>query len=359
MMVFLCVSMLLSSESFRALLESVFAEASALVVDNMHAVVGVFVTILSILLVKKLFLTSALATPSISVPLTPLEVDDNAPEGKVNSAMNLKDPSRPGYIQCYNPATLAHIGEVKAMTADEVHEAVARAREAQKEWKNTSFDERRRVISTIARYIVEHQEDIVRVACRDSGKTKVDAMFGEVLVVFAKVEYLLKHGERAIAREYRPTGLLTVYKSAWVEYHPLGVIGTIAPWNYPFQNWITHVLSCLLTGNAIVAKVSEHTSWSSQYYGRFVAEALRRTGHNPDLVQTVTGFGDAGAALIDAVDKVIFTGSPGVRSLLPPSSSSSFPHHITSSSLIFYHLDLSTRCSLLFRSSSSSSIDSS
>ena len=61
-------------------------------------------------------------------------------------------------------------------------------------------------------------------------------------------------------------------------------------------------------------KVSEYTSWSSTYYLRIVQEALKAEGHNPDLVQVVTGFGPAGAALVACplIDKIVFTGSPQV-----------------------------------------------
>lgn len=88
----------------------------------------------------------------------------------------------------------------------------------------------------------------------------------------------------------------------------------IAPWNYPFHNFMNHIISGIFAGNAVVGKVSEHTSWSSQYFTRIVRAALEAHGHNPDLCQTITGFGDAGAALVSnpLVDKVIFTGSPGI-----------------------------------------------
>lgn len=64
----------------------------------------------------------------------------------------------------------------------------------------------------------------------------------------------------------------------------------------------------------MVGKVSEYTSWSSVYYSRIVRQALQVHGHDPDLVQTVTGFGDAGSALVSdpLVDKIVFTGSPEI-----------------------------------------------
>ena len=77
---------------------------------------------------------------------------------------------------------------------------------------------------------------------------------------------------------------------------------------------LNHVISGIFAGNAVVGKVSEHTSWSAEYFGRIIQKALEVNGHDPNLVQTVTGFAEAGAALVDdpLVEKIIFTGSPAV-----------------------------------------------
>lgn len=77
---------------------------------------------------------------------------------------------------------------------------------------------------------------------------------------------------------------------------------------------MNHIISGIFAGNAVVGKVSEHTCWSADYFGRIVQQALKEHGHDPNLVQTVTGFGEAGAALVSEplVDKIIFTGSPGI-----------------------------------------------
>ena len=85
-----------------------------------------------------------------------------------------------------------------------------------------------------------------------------------------------------------------------------------------FHNMLNHIISGLFAGNAVVGKVSEHTSWSADYFGRIVQAALEAHGHDPNLVQTVTGFGEAGAALVadKSVAKIIFTGSPQVGRLV-------------------------------------------
>jgi acyl-CoA reductase-like NAD-dependent aldehyde dehydrogenase len=64
----------------------------------------------------------------------------------------------------------------------------------------------------------------------------------------------------------------------------------------------------------VVCKVSEYTSWSALIFKKIIQEALRVNGHSTDLVQIITGLGDAGAALVQCslIDKIIFTGSPAV-----------------------------------------------
>jgi acyl-CoA reductase-like NAD-dependent aldehyde dehydrogenase len=147
-----------------------------------------------------------------------------------------------------------------------------------------------------------------------TGKPKVDALLGEVMTTCEKIRCINFNGEEWLQPSYRPVGPMMAHKRAYVEYVPYGVLGVIAPWNYPFHNMLNHVISGIFSGNAVVSKVSEHTSWSSTYFGKICRMALEVNGYDPDLVQTVTGFGEAGAALVacDDVDKIIFTGSPGV-----------------------------------------------
>ena len=85
----------------------------------------------------------------------------------------------------------------------------------------------------IARFILDNQDDICSVSARDSGKPLVDAAFGEILVTLEKIKWLLRDGERWLKPEKRSAGLMMFYKTARVEYHPVGVMGAIVPWNYP------------------------------------------------------------------------------------------------------------------------------
>src|SRR5262249_10644582 len=180
-----------------------------------------------------------------------------------------------------------------------VVERVQRARRAQVAWGQTSFAERRRVLSALLDYIVQHQEEICRICARDSGKTLVDAMMGEIFPVCEKLRYTIAHGERDLLPERRESGVL-MHKAVRVEYQPLGVVGVLCPWNFPFHNVFCPVIPALFAGNAVVVKVSEWTSWSAADFQAIFDEVLTSCGHSTDLVQLVTGAGETGAALCNS-----------------------------------------------------------
>ena len=218
--------------------------------------------------------------------------------------------SPPPTIVCTDPATGARLGEVPVMDRAAVVAAVQRGRAAQPAWAATSFAERRAVLKDILARVVAAQEEISLLAVHDSGKTMVDAAMGEIFPVCEKLRYTIAHGERDLRPQARASGLLP-HKSARVEYLPLGVVGVISPWNFPFHNFFCPVIPALFAGNAVVIKVSELASWSSLKYLEIFAAALRARGHDPALVQVVTGYGETGSALVTSgADKIFFTGSP-------------------------------------------------
>ena len=169
------------------------------------------------------------------------------------------------------------------------------------------------MLSVLLKYIMEHQEEICRISSKDSGKPMVDCAFGELIVTCEKIRWLMSEGERWLKPESRSAGRMMFYKKARVEYIPLGVVGAIVPFNYPFHNIYNPMVAALFAGNGIVIKVSEHASWSALYYAEGIRRALDAAGAPPDLVQIVTGYGNAGHALVTSgVDKVIFVGSTEV-----------------------------------------------
>lgn len=212
-------------------------------------------------------------------------------------------------VPCWDPSTLDFLGHMPAFTPSDVKESVRKARAAQQEWKKSSFETRVKLMRVVRKAILDHTNTITTVACRDSGKTPTDAMVGEITVTLEKLRWMEIEGERALKPEYRSSGLLNMHKTSRVEWVPVGVVGAVVPWNYPFHQCFNPIVSALFTGNAVVVKASEFASWSTKYWAKLIQACLAAVGAPADLVQWVTGYGDAGAALVDYSDLVIFVGS--------------------------------------------------
>jgi acyl-CoA reductase-like NAD-dependent aldehyde dehydrogenase len=237
-----------------------------------------------------------------------LDILEGYPKFDIRKLENAKDT-----VYLWDPSTFDFLGEMKAMNAAEVNEAVQRARVAQAQWKTSSFATRKELLRIMLRYITENQESCARVAVRDSGKSMLDAIIGEILVTCEKLVWLINSGEQYLVPEEREPGRLMMMKRVYVEYVPFGVIGAIVPWNYPFHNVFNPVSAALFSGNSIVIKVSEYASWSIRYYKAIIDACLDAVGAPRDLVQFVVGYGATGHALVTSgVDKLIFVGSPGV-----------------------------------------------
>lgn len=204
------------------------------------------------------------------------------------SKLSVRTPDDPSMIQCYCPATGQHLGTFAATTRDEMDSQIARAAAAQKVWANSPISTRRTVLQTLRRFILDNQNEISRVACRDSGKTRLDALMGEIMVTLEKLKWIIRNGERVIKPSQRPgpsSSLLGFMKNAEVRYEPMGVVSSIVSWNYPFHNLMGPVIAAIFTGNAIVVKCSEQVLWSSRWFTELVRMVLRLLDVDQDLVQ--------------------------------------------------------------------------
>lgn len=204
--------------------------------------------------------------------------------------LSIRVLNEPNKIQSYCPATGQYLGTFTAHSADDIDAIIGKAKKAQKEWAQSSFILRRRVLKTLSRFILDNQENIARVACRDSGKTKLDALMGEIFVTLEKLNWIISNGERALRPSQRPgpsNFILGFMKNGEVRYEPLGVVSALISWNYPFHNLMGPIIAALFTGNAIVVKCSEQVVWSSNWYLNFVRAALRLLDVDEDLVQLV------------------------------------------------------------------------
>ena len=115
-----------------------------------------------------------------------------------------------------------------------------------------------------------------------------------------------KHAEGYLSEERIKGGSpFTLGRKLLIRYEPVGVVGVIGPWNYPLANSFGDCIPALMAGNAVVLKPSEVTPLTSL----LMEEALKECGMPDDVYQVATGAGETGAALVDEVDFVMFTGS--------------------------------------------------
>lgn len=212
-------------------------------------------------------------------------------------------------IECHEPATRSALGTVRIDDPAAVREKIAACRAAQAQWKHSSFAVRRRVLRRVLSHLVEHADELVEIVCRDSGKTRENALMGDIWPVCEKLRWTIDKGPRHLKPEAVSAGMFP-HKKARLEFHPLGVIGAIIPWNYPLQNFMNPTIPALMAGNGVVIKPSEWVAWSAERFVPILRDALEAEGFSGQLVQVVQGHGETGKALVEGgVDSVTFIGS--------------------------------------------------
>lgn len=166
---------------------------------------------------------------AVAFSITPPEQCRPGWQGKELENPSIKVPGSTA-IQCYAPATGSYLGLVNPSTPNSIDRIIAKATASQQLWKQTTFSQRRKVLKTILKFLLDNTEDIVRAACLDSGKTRTDALFGEVLVTAEKLKWTIDHGEQSLRPDRRPTNLLMFYKRNEIRYEPLGVVAACVSW---------------------------------------------------------------------------------------------------------------------------------
>ena len=208
-------------------------------------------------------------------------------------------------LEVFAPATLERLGEIEVASPEDVSAAVARARVAQVEWAARSFEERGRLLLRARALLVERADEIAEVICRDTGKPRLEAMTAEILGGCDALTFYAKNAKRLLRDEKKRLHLMKTKKLV-LSHRPMGVIGIITPWNFPFMLSLNPAVQALAAGNAVVLKPSEITP----FVGLALAKLFADAGLPENVFQVVTGDGATGAALVDSgCDKISFTGS--------------------------------------------------
>jgi acyl-CoA reductase-like NAD-dependent aldehyde dehydrogenase len=209
-------------------------------------------------------------------------------------------------IPVENPATGEIVGTVPNRSASEVKQIVARARAAQPAWEALGFEGRGRILVRAQKWLMDNADRVIGTIVSETGKTYEDAQLAEISYVGAAFGFWAKNAPEYLADEkVRSANVLVKGRRLIVRYQPIGVVGVIGPWNFPLSNSFGDCIPALAAGNAVVLKPSEVTPLTSL----MMEEALRECGMPEDVFQVATGDGPTGAALVDEVDFVMFTGS--------------------------------------------------
>ncbi len=205
-----------------------------------------------------------------------------------------------------DPATGLRIGEFPISTPEEVRAAVARARDAFPAWRDAGVHARLEALDKLHAVIKKNGEAYAQRISQDTGKPLADSLLTELMVIPLFVDYYKKHAPKVLGRQKREASILFPGKGHYVECFPMGVIGIISPWNFPFQLSVIPMISALIAGNTVVLKPSEITPIT----GEVIRECFNELGLPTGVVEIVQGDGSTGGALVEAdIDKVFFTGS--------------------------------------------------
>jgi succinate-semialdehyde dehydrogenase/glutarate-semialdehyde dehydrogenase len=203
-----------------------------------------------------------------------------------------------------NPATGEVLATIEPHTAAQVEERVAKAREAWRRWRTTSFTERAAIMTRAADLLERERSEFGRIMTREMGKP-IRAAMEEAAKCATGCRYYAKNAEPHLSRR----DVRTEDRESFVLYQPLGVVLAVMPWNFPFWQVFRFVAPALMAGNVGLLK---HASNVPQC-ALAIEDVLRRAGAPNGVFQTLLVGSDAVGALIadSRVDAVTLTGSEG------------------------------------------------
>jgi aldehyde dehydrogenase (NAD+) len=203
-----------------------------------------------------------------------------------------------------NPATEDDLAQVAAGTAEDVDRAVAAAREGyEKYWRAMRPADRAKYVYRIARAITERSRELAVLETKDGGKPIKESRDFDVVQAAANFFYFAGWADKL---RYAINGVS--------DPAPVGVVGSIVPWNFPLLMAAWKIAPAIACGNTVVLKPAETTPLTAL----LLAEICEEAELPPGVVNVITGDGRTGAALVahPGVDKIAFTGSTEVGKLI-------------------------------------------
>lgn len=211
------------------------------------------------------------------------------------------------WIDVEAPATGEVIERTPRSKPEDVVAAVADARNVHKTWRLWTLAQRAAVLLRFHDLVLARQDEVLDIIQLETGKARMHA-FEEVLDTASTARYYAHAGPKFLATRRRQ-GAIPLLTAAWELHHPRGVIGFVAPWNYPLSLGITDALPAILAGNGAIIKPDQQTPGPTLW----AVSLLEEAGMPRGLIQVVTGAGsELGAAIAGSVDFLMFTGSTSV-----------------------------------------------
>ena len=189
----------------------------------------------------------------------------------------------------------------------DVEAAFDSARRAQPAWAAWSVRDRCRIVLRFHDLVLKHRDEALDILQWENGKARRDAV-EEVVDVAITARHYARNSARLLRARHRrgavpgAVGVLELRK-------PKGVVGIIAPWNYPLTLAVSDALPALIAGNAVILK----PDWQTSLIALWAVDLLRQAGLPPEVMQVVTGDGPVlGPQVVDRADYIMFTGSTRV-----------------------------------------------
>ncbi len=201
----------------------------------------------------------------------------------------------------------AALYELPLADAASVDATISELRQAQPEWAARPLAERSRIMLRFHDLILARRQEGLDIVQWETGKARRDAM-EELLDVCLNARHYARDARRLLRPKQHLGGLPLLVGVAQVQ-HPRGVVGVLAPWNYPLTLAASDAIPALIAGNAVVIKPDVQTTLTALWAVSLMVEA----GVPDSIVKVVTGDGPVvGPLVIDRVDYVMFTGSTRV-----------------------------------------------
>ncbi len=212
-----------------------------------------------------------------------------------------------GQLESFNPATGELVGSVETITPAQVQGVVDEVAEVQPFWGQLSLGDRARYLRRAADVVLEEIDEIAELLTREQGKPRTESYTMELLPTVDLLHWCADAGPEILADEkisYPQLFLKT--KRSFFSYEPIGVVGVIAPWNYPWSIPFGEVAIALMAGNGVVLKPASLTP----KLGERIRLTFERAGLPEGIVRDVHGGGKIGQALAESsAGKIFFTGS--------------------------------------------------